>query len=85
MGVPKGAKRGPKGYAAVWELFKARFYLNLYDNAERADASINVSAEAEKLMVWGPNHPHIGTLKTPARTRMEEKIREWMLLWPDLN
>jgi hypothetical protein len=74
-------KRGPNGYYN-WELFQARFYLNLYDDDVPANANINIE---QNLMLWGQNHPDIGEENTPKSTAMRKKIAQWGQLWPLLK
>jgi hypothetical protein len=73
-------RRGPKGYDD-WELFKSRFYLNLYDADVPANANINIDQQAADLMLWGQNHPMIGAKRTPKASAMRAKISEWAPLW----
>jgi hypothetical protein len=75
------SKRGPKGYD-TWELFKARLYLDLYDEDVKAFDNIDIEERADQLMLWGQNHPHIGASKTPKQAAMRAKIAEWIQLWP---
>ena len=77
-------KRGPNGYYN-WELFQARFYLNLYDDDVPANANINIEQQATNLMLWGQNHPDIGEENTPKSTAMRKKIAQWGQLWPLLK
>jgi hypothetical protein len=82
---PPALRRGPKGYGAdIWELFKARFYVKLDIDGVRADANINdinIDQRVNDLMLWGQNHPEVGEEKTPGRTAMQGKVKEWLALW----
>jgi hypothetical protein len=81
---PAGAKRGPKE-KYDWELFKAQFYLFLYDDDVPPGADINIEQRANDLIEWGSEHPEIGEEKTPSTTRMREKVAEWTPLWKRLR
>jgi hypothetical protein len=75
------SKRGRKQYD-TWAVFQGRFYLNLWNDDVPAHSRINLHAQAEKLKLWGQNHPEIGEKNTPGDTQMKAKIKEWLLLWP---
>jgi hypothetical protein len=81
---PAGAKRGPKE-KYDWELFKARFYLNLDDDDVPAHGNINFEQRAKDLREWGNEHPEIGEENTPSQSAMRAKVTEWAPLWPRLR
>jgi hypothetical protein len=75
------AKRRPKPYD--WELYKAKFYLMLYDDDVSAHANINVQHYASQLMTWG--RKNLGGKETPKQAAMREKVAEWKPLWQRLK
>ena len=62
---------------------KLRIYLTLYDEDLPANADINISEEADKLMLWGQNHPDIGPEKElPGTPRfLRAGVTEWAPRW----
>jgi hypothetical protein len=79
--TPTHTKRGPKPYD--WELYKAKFYLMLYDDDVLAYADVNVSDYADRLMTWGNNN--FGEKETPGPTAMRDHVAEWKPLWRRLK
>jgi hypothetical protein len=77
---PRGA--GAKPYE-VWELYKAKFYLLLYEDDVPVHANINVSNYAKRLMAWGYNN--FGEEETPEQASMRAKVAEWKPLWERLK
>jgi hypothetical protein len=77
-----GAKRGPKE-KYPWELFKAKFYLDLYDDDVPAHGDVNFEQRAKRK--WGSEHPEIGEESTPSQNAMRTKVTEWASLWPRLR
>jgi hypothetical protein len=80
----KQKRRGPKE-KFDWELFKARFYLDLDNDDVQAHDDINFEQRANNLCAWGAEHPGIGEDKTPGASSMREKVKEWAQLWPKLK
>jgi hypothetical protein len=64
-----------------WELYKAKFYLMLYEDDVPAYADINVSDHADRLMTWGRNNFD----KSPEQAAMRGKVAEWKPLWQRLK
>jgi hypothetical protein len=81
QGLPAHAKRGPKPHD--WELFKAKFYLLLYDDDVPAHGDINIQRYADRLMTWGRNN--FGEETTPEQASMRAKVAEWKPLWQRLR
>jgi hypothetical protein len=78
---PIRAKPGPKPYD--WDLYRAKFYLMLYDDDVPAHTDINASHYADRLMAWG--HNNFGDKETPEQTAMREKVAGWKPLWERLK
>jgi hypothetical protein len=80
----KQKRRGPKE-KFDWELFKARFYLDLDNDDVPAHGDINFEQRAKNLCAWGAEHPGIGEANTPGDSSMRAKVTEWAQLWPKLK
>jgi hypothetical protein len=77
-------RRGPKK-KYIWELFMARFFMDLDNDDVPADGDINFAQQAKKLREWGRNHPQIDEENTPSDPAMRAKVTEWASLWPLLR
>jgi hypothetical protein len=66
-----------------WELFLARFVLNLREDKVPASGAINFEQRARDLRAWGRKHPEIGEENTPSQNAMRTKVAQWKeQLWP---
>jgi hypothetical protein len=80
--VDRESKRGRKPFDD-WELFKAKFYLLLYEDDVPAYGDINAHAYARRLVEWGGRN--LGEEATPDSNTVRNKIAEWKPLWPRLK
>jgi hypothetical protein len=71
-------RRGRKPFD--WEIYKAKFYLMLYDDDVSVYGDINIRHYADRLITWGQNN--FGEeQKVPEDPTMRKKISEWLPMW----